>query len=204
MTEPRATTFYVYSLKDPRQNPALPFYIGKGTGDRARQHLQSSGRSRKDEVIAEIKSAGRQPLVDILVSDLNETDALRIEAELIAAFGTENTGGVLTNVVSPTGRPSTRKDISIPSGAFERAQLGLGLLLEAIYSLAEANEGDGISNADAVHALDLGSDNGGAAKDYLTYSILGILMREKRLIKGSDSRYRVPGFGTVSQLDQVN
>ena len=85
--------------------------------------------------------------------------------------------------------------VTVPSGAFERAQLGLGLLLESIYSLVEASGSRGITNADAVHALDLGSDNGGAAKDYLTYSLLGILMREKRIVKRrSDSRYRLPGF----------
>ena len=131
----------------------------------------------------------------MLVSDLDESNALRIEAELIAAFGTRSSGGRLTNVVSPSGAPSKRKNVTVPSGAFERAQLGLTLLLESVNSLVEASGADGISNADVVHSLDLGSDNGGAAKDYLTYSLLGILMREKRVVKRrSDSRYRLPGL----------
>jgi uncharacterized protein len=25
-------SYYVYALKDPRASPAMPFYIGKGTG----------------------------------------------------------------------------------------------------------------------------------------------------------------------------
>jgi uncharacterized protein len=31
--------FYVYALKDPRTSPAKPFYIGKGVGTRAWDHL---------------------------------------------------------------------------------------------------------------------------------------------------------------------
>jgi hypothetical protein len=27
--------FYIYALKDPLISPAMPFYIGKGTGNRA-------------------------------------------------------------------------------------------------------------------------------------------------------------------------
>jgi hypothetical protein len=33
------TSYYIYSLKDSRQSPAMPFYIGKGTGTRAWDHV---------------------------------------------------------------------------------------------------------------------------------------------------------------------
>jgi hypothetical protein len=33
------TSYYVYALKDPRTSPAKPFYIGKGKGTRAYDHL---------------------------------------------------------------------------------------------------------------------------------------------------------------------
>ena len=38
--------------------------------------------------------------------DLTETQALKLEAELIGAFGTIANGGTLTNAVSPSGQVS--------------------------------------------------------------------------------------------------
>ena len=99
-----ATNFYyVYALKDPRSSPANPFYIGKGTGSRAYDHLVIPDRTRKYARIQKIIASGARPMVDILVEDLTEAQALRLEAELIAAFGTEETGGLLVNAVVPAG-----------------------------------------------------------------------------------------------------
>jgi hypothetical protein len=49
-----------------------------------------------------------------------------------------------------------------------------------ILELARANNG-GITNADASKVLGLQSDYGGGSKDYLAYSILGLLMREGKM-----------------------
>lgn len=176
-----ANFYYVYALKDPRSSPARPFYVGKGTGSRAYDHLVIPDKTRKYTRIKEILETGSRPLVDILIEDLTETQALRIEAELISAFGTEETGGLLTNTVVPTGvAGKERRQVVVPHGAVERAQLGLDLLKTATLDLARANP-EGISNSDAASLLGLRSDYQGRQKDYLSYSILGLLLREGKL-----------------------
>lgn len=172
------TSFYVYALKDPRTDPAKPFYIGKGTGTRAYDHLVKPDESRKGRRIREISSAGYQVLVTRILDELSEEQAMRVEAELIAAYGTVDTGGFLTNSVVPTGiAKKARRNVVLPHGAKEKAQLGLNLLKEAILEFARANA-EGISNADAASLLGLRSDYGGGSKDYLSYSVIGLLMRD--------------------------
>jgi len=184
--------FYVYALKDPRSSPAMPFYIGKGTGSRAYDHLVTPDATRKYARIKEILDVGAKPIVDILVDDLTEAQALRLEAELIAAFGTLESGGLLANAVVPTGLGrKKRKGIVVPQGAIERAQLGLELLKTAILELAKANP-DGISNSDAAGLLGLRSDYQGKQKNYLSYSVLGLLLREGKIKRdGHTKRHMV-------------
>jgi len=185
------TSYYVYALKDPRSSPALPFYIGKGTGTRSHDHLIKPDASRKGLKIQEIEAAGFKVLVSRLVDSLNEPQAMRLEAELIAAFGTLDTGGILTNSVLPSGlSKKARTSVIVPSGVKEKAQVGLSLLKEAVLELAKANPG-GISNSDAASLLGLRSDYGGGSKDYLSYSVLGILMREGKLERSKASKKHV-------------
>ena len=175
------TAYYVYALKDPRRSPAKPFYIGKGTGIRAWEHVIKADGTPKGKRIAEIQKEGKEVVVSKLADALSELQALKLEAELISAFGTESNGGILTNSVQPSGTSSKLpKNIIIPLGAKERAQLGLQMLKEAILELAQANA-DGITNSEAVKALSLQSDYAGGSKDYLSWSLLGLLMREGKI-----------------------
>lgn len=175
--------YYVYALKDPRVSPAAAFYIGKGTGTRAYDHLVTVDETRKGERIREILDEGQEVLVTMLAEELTEPQALKLEAELISAFGTEATGGVLLNTVVPSGRASRlRSNLVVPSGVQEKAQIGLKLLKDAVIELAKANR-NGITNADTSKALGLQSDYGGGSKDYLAYSVLGLLMREGKLAR---------------------
>jgi uncharacterized protein len=177
--------YYIYALKDPRKTPANPFYIGKGTGSRAYDHLvtpeNTKKNSRKYSRIQEIRNSSREPLVVLLAEDLTESQALILEAELISAFGTEATGGLLTNEIVPTGLGGKqRANLVVPQGVIERAQIGLELIKSAIVEFTTANP-SGITNADAASSLGLRSDYLGRQKDYLSYSVLGLLLRENRI-----------------------
>lgn len=174
-------SYYIYALKDPRANPVLPFYIGKGTGNRAWEHTINVDETRKGLRIKEIMDAGFEVVTTKMADGLTEEQALKLEAELISAFGTEATGGFLTNTVTPTGRiKRLRKDLKIPSGVAEKAAIGLSLIKDAIVEMAKANV-DGVTNADCSKALGLQSNYRGGAKDYLSFSVLGLLLEEGRL-----------------------
>lgn len=185
------SSFYVYALKDPRSSPALPFYIGKGTGTRSFDHLTKPDNTRKGLRIQEIQASGANVLVSRLIDSLTEQQAMKLEAELIASFRTIDTGGLLTNSVLPSGLgKKARKSVVLPSGTKEKAQLGLALIKESVLELAKANP-TGISNSDAANLLGLRGDYGGGSKDYLSYSVIGILMREGKLARDESSRKHV-------------
>jgi hypothetical protein len=182
--------FYIYALKDPRTSPARPFYIGKGTGTRAWEHTLRVDATRKGKRIAEIEGAGHKVVTTVLADDLTEAQAFKLEAELIAAFGTETTGGLLTNSVVPVGTAQReRRNVTVPAGTIEKAQVGLELLKAAILELAQANP-EGITNSDASKALGLQSDYNGGSKDYLAWSLLGLLMKEGKMVRGEKKKHR--------------
>ena len=175
------SVFYVYALKDPRLNPAIPFYIGKGAGTRAWEHELRADESAKGERIRQIRAAGLDVLTVKLVEGLSEGEALRVEAELISAFGTQDHGGLLTNAVIPTGVALGRsRNVIVPTGAVEKAQIALEHLKSAVFETTRANK-DGVTNYEVAKCLGLQSDYGGGSKNYLSYSVLGILMREGKL-----------------------
>lgn len=66
--------------------------------------------------------------------------------------------------------------------AKQKAMTGLALIKEALLDHLEANK-EGLRNADLARDLGLESDHEGQQKDYLTYSILGLLLKECRVDK---------------------
>jgi hypothetical protein len=64
----------------------------------------------------------------------------------------------------------------------QKATMGLALIKEAMLDHLEAHR-EGLRNADLAHDLGLESDHEGQQKDYLTYSILGLLLKECQVDK---------------------
>jgi hypothetical protein len=104
--------YYVYAYIDPRTE--LPFYIGKGHGNRAYFHLTESKTAtkniRKWNKIASIRAAGYEPQVTILKDGLTENAAYDLERTLIQQWGRKrlDPNGVLTNFcvdARPPGNP---------------------------------------------------------------------------------------------------
>ena len=185
--------FYVYALKDPRERPAKPFYVGKGTGNRAWEHQANVDDSDKGRLIHQIKDAGHHVIHTIMADDLTEQQALKIEAELISAFGIRSQGGLLTNKVRPNTENIGRQiRANVPDGCYVKAQMGLDFLKSAVMELAKANP-NGISNSDAAKYLGLQSDYGGGSKDYLSYSVIGLLMKEGRLRRNPSRKHVATG-----------
>ena len=186
-------TYYVYALKDPRSKPAKIFYIGKGTGSRKSDHVTKVDGTRKGALIQSILDIGCTPIISVLVSDISEEQALKIELELISSLGTIDNGGSLYNSIIPKSVKRRIDDtVIVPIGALEKAQLGLQLLKDSTLTLAEENP-DEVTNSDCAHYLGLQSNNEGKQQDYLTYSVLGLLIKEGALTSskvGSRRKYK--------------
>jgi hypothetical protein len=63
---------------------------------------------------------------------------------------------------------------------YEKAQAGLEMLKGAILSELEQHP-HGMTNAEIVHKLGLESDFGGSYRNYLSWSILGVLLGEGKV-----------------------
>lgn len=108
----KSKSFYVYALLDPRKRcrktflgfsfTRLPFYIGKGTGDRANVHLRMSDKDyarnpRKTSIIKSLLDAGLDVPIVILYNTKSEEKAFKLEAALIREIG-YGEGKILSNL----------------------------------------------------------------------------------------------------------
>lgn len=101
--------FYVYTLADPRTKEV--FYVGKGKGKRAWQHVAEvrsgkiSNQAKHDRIQAILKS-NREPVVRIVRDFLREKEALDLEAQMIATLPN------LTNIAT-RGAPGGDRSLNL-------------------------------------------------------------------------------------------
>ena len=72
---------------------------------------------------------------------------------------------------------------------YEQAQKGLELLKEAILGIL-TQKTDGLRNAEIAELLGIRSDYLGEQKDYLSWSVLGLLLNEGKVVR-KDNKYFV-------------
>ena len=101
----------------------------------------------------------------------------------------EVVGTIRLRVIAPPRATCTRLGGAYQNTARQAAQV-FASLKEAVLELAKSNPG-GVSNSDAASLLGLRSDYGGGSKDYLSYSVLGILMREGKLERSKANKKHV-------------
>lgn len=133
--------YHVYLLRDPRiaDRRNSIFYVGKGTGQRSRQHEleaaranilaeeESLQRTKKLQILAELAQAGLSPQIDFLAPSVTEgvteAQAFLMEATLIAALEMKEAGNLVSGQkirmipADAKAFASTVDDVQLPEDA---------------------------------------------------------------------------------------
>lgn len=95
--------YYVYQLIDPRNGK--PFYVGKGSCDRAHTHAafkDGNNNPHKDRLIRKLQSLGLEPRVTIVIDGItDEASAYALEEDLIESIGLANLTNICSNAAPP-------------------------------------------------------------------------------------------------------
>lgn len=124
------TSFYVYAYYEKRV--ADPFYVGKGHGNRAFEHLEECNRRKRTLFYDKLRTLVNDDIeIAFLETELSESEALSREMDFIAYFGRRNLRtGCLLNLTDggegQSGRivsPATRALISKSNLGVKRLSL---------------------------------------------------------------------------------
>jgi hypothetical protein len=99
----RGREYYVYILYRP--GTRIPFYVGKGCGDRWLVHEKYAkrGRSYKDNIICKAQDAGQKIPKCKIKENLTWAEAYRLEEELIKKIGREPNGPLVNQTLGGEG-----------------------------------------------------------------------------------------------------
>ncbi|MDA1239062.1 MAG: hypothetical protein O3A15_08945 [Proteobacteria bacterium] len=95
---------YIYALYDSADDSGLPFYVGRGVGDRVFSHLKESHNEEVQIRIDGIRDKGREPVIKIILHGLSAQEAIAGETASIAMLGKGN----LANKVKGAGSSLTK------------------------------------------------------------------------------------------------
>lgn len=135
--------FYVYKLIDPRYNS--PFYVGKGSGDRCYVHLKEKWprveNRKKYAYIQGLRNKGLEPIVEISIWGLSESDAYSVEAAMIKIYGRKDIdeNGMLLNICSDN-RPPKLSRSGQNNGRYGKPSKLRNKTLEEFYGVERAKE----------------------------------------------------------------
>lgn len=73
---------------------------------------------------------------------------------------------------------------------YDKAQEGLKLIYESILEILEINP-EGLGNSQIAEVLGLESSHNGNSKNFLTYSVLGNLMKQDKVSKSGSKLYKI-------------
>lgn len=138
--------YYVYVYCDPRNNN-LPFYVGKGSGNRINNHLtetlEKTSNKRKHYKIESIRSDGLKPHIFKYAENLPEEQAYELEDFLIAAWGRKDfdENGILFNILEPGHRAPSISGPDHYNWGQTGAMLGKHLTEEQIEKVRESKLG---------------------------------------------------------------
>ena len=112
--------FFVYVYAHPQTH--LPFYVGKGTGDRDLYHWRNRKSHNNDQlrfILHDIHQSGQRPMITRVLETLDETAAYNEEKRLIKSMV-----ALISEQVRYAIRPPVEKDLETqePSGQTDSGQ----------------------------------------------------------------------------------
>lgn len=140
--------FYVYVYRHPITK--IPFYVGKGSGNRIWHHLSETYKNtenrKKYAVIKNLLNDNLTPIIGRYAKNLNEEEAYKIEEYLICKWGRRDIdeNGKLTNICTSNRPPNnkgktrtvkTKRKISLANSGEKNGMFGRKGKLSPMYNV---------------------------------------------------------------------